>query len=85
MPQSFTLAVLASNVDHCTVSSVSDLVGARLPAPPSDLQVELSQIISKWGDAQREQQSQDPKLARRNDTQIHLYIVSFYKSWPTVC
>ena len=47
MPQSFTLAVLASNVDHCTVSSALDLVGARLPAPPSDLQVELSQIISK--------------------------------------
>lgn len=42
MTNSFILAVLASDVDHCTISSASKLVGARLPAPPSDLQVELS-------------------------------------------
>lgn len=39
---SFVLAVLASDVYHCMINSASKLVGARFPAPPSDLQVELS-------------------------------------------
>lgn len=39
---SLILAVLVSDVDHYIVSSASELVAARLLAPPSDLQVELS-------------------------------------------
>lgn len=47
VPQSSTLAALVNEVAHCTVSSTSDLVGARLPALSSDLQVGLGQVISK--------------------------------------
>lgn len=77
VPQSFTLAALVSEVAHCTVSSASDLVGARLPALSSDLQVGLSQVISKWGDAQREWQSQDPNFIYSLCHPINL--------WPIVC
>lgn len=77
VPQSFTLAALVSEVAHCTVSSASDLVGARLPALSSYLQVGLIQVISKWGDAQREWQNQDPNFIYSLCHPINL--------WPIVC